>query len=185
VVARRRQPDASEFAELYRGHVAFVWRMLTHFGVGEANVEDATQDVFIVVHRRWSTWREGVSPRSWIYGIVRRVAADHRRAHGRHRRKLDALPQPLPGYDVETAAADRELIRALEVALEQLSSEQREVFVLVEFEGLTTREVGELLEEKRNTVASRLRAARALVRSEFAQVDEAPSTTARIKRHAR
>ena len=184
VVARRHQPDASEFAELYRGQVGFVWRMLTHFGVREASLEDATQEVFIVVHRRWASWREGVSARSWIYGIVRRVAADHRRAQGRHLRKLDALPRAREHYDLETVAAERELIRALELELERLSPEQREVFVLVELEGMTTREVGELTGDKRNTVASRLRLARACVRKALARVEQVPEGSGRSKRHA-
>src|SRR5690606_22554008 len=57
-----------EFARLYREQFEFVWRMLLHFGVPPAGAEDAAQDVFMVVHRRWDDLDAHVSARSWLYG---------------------------------------------------------------------------------------------------------------------
>ena len=50
------------FDEVYGAHVAFVWRVVRTLGVGDAHVEDAVQDVFVVVHRQLHEF-EGV-PRS-------------------------------------------------------------------------------------------------------------------------
>ncbi len=36
--------------------MGFVWRTLRSFGVPESAVEDATHEVFVVVHRRWADW---------------------------------------------------------------------------------------------------------------------------------
>ncbi|MFV8755208.1 RNA polymerase sigma factor [Nannocystaceae bacterium ST9] len=155
-------PDR-EFVALYREQFGFVWRMLIHFGIPDAAIEDAAQDVFMVVHRRWADWQPGVSARSWLYGIVRRVAADHRRSRTRHARKLEALPEPLRPPDVEAEVAERELMDALERALAELDPTQRDAFVLAELEGMTAKEIGDALGANPNTVASRLRAARAHV----------------------
>ena len=40
------------FDEVYEAHFAFVWRVLRTFGVPDTALEDAAQDVFVVVHRR-------------------------------------------------------------------------------------------------------------------------------------
>src|SRR5512146_2914504 len=79
------------FEEVYEEHFAFVWRNLRRLGVTEAGLRDAAQDVFVVVHRRMHEFAGRGSVQAWLYSILRRVAADHRR---RARRKdiLDAEP---------------------------------------------------------------------------------------------
>lgn len=150
----------AEFEALYRAHFAFVWRMLLHFGTPEAVVEDAAQDVFIVVHRRFADWDRSVSARSWLYGIARRVAADHRRSRARHRRKIEALPTP-EDPALEQRVQSRERLSSLERALAELDPKLREVFVMAEVEGMSSREIGEALGTNPNTIYSRLRKARA------------------------
>lgn len=162
-----RSSIAPEFAALYREQFGFVWRMLLHFGVPNPALEDAAQEVFIVVHRRWSDWQAGVSARSWLYGIVRRVASDWRRSQHRHARKLEALPRPVGGRDVEAEVAERELIDALERSLADLDAKQRDAFVLSELEGMTAKEIADAIGANPNTVASRLRAARAHVAAQL------------------
>ena len=46
------EPGVLSFDEVYAENVAFVWRVLRTFGVTDAQIEDAVQDVFVVVHRR-------------------------------------------------------------------------------------------------------------------------------------
>jgi RNA polymerase sigma-70 factor (ECF subfamily) len=175
-----------EFAALYREQFGFVWRMLVHFGLPDASLEDAAQDVFVVVHRRWADWHEGVSARSWLYGIVRRVASDHRRSRTRHERKLEHLPEPARPPDVEAEVAERELIDALERALAELEPSQRDAFVLAELEGMTAKEIGDALTANPNTVASRLRAARAHVSEALASIRHTSDDREWIgRRHAR
>lgn len=181
-----RPSIAPEFAALYREQFGFVWRMLVHFGIPDAGIEDAAQDVFVVVHRRWADRHEGVSVRSWLYGIIRRVAADHRRSRTRHERKLDALPKPTRPPDVEAEVAERELMGALERALAELEPTQRDAFVLSELEGMTAKEIGDALAANPNTVASRLRAARAHVGEALANIRHTSDDRGWIgRRHAR
>ena len=42
--------------QLYDSHFSFVWRNLRRLGVPDVILEDAAQDVFLVVHRRWNSF---------------------------------------------------------------------------------------------------------------------------------
>ena len=151
------------FDALYRQQLGFVWRMLRYHGVPDATIEDAVQEVFLVVHRRWADWDHDRSPRSWLFGVVRRVAAAQRRSVSRHQRRLHAIsiPEPTPALD-EHAVRRREL-EDLQRALAQLDEQLATVFVLAEVEGLSGPEIAELLGAKLNTVYWRLRTARAQI----------------------
>ncbi len=149
-----------EFAALYTLHHGFVWRILRRMGVPPASLDDATQDVFVVVHRRRSALESEAAVRSWLFGIARRVAADVHRTQRRVKRKLDALPPP-----PATAALDDEIARTeaadmVRAFLARLDEGHRMVFVLSDVEGLTAPEVATTLGIKLNTVYSRLRNAR-------------------------
>jgi RNA polymerase sigma-70 factor, ECF subfamily len=151
------------FQALYAEHLGLVWRSLRGLGVSEASVEDAAQDVFIVVHRRLASFEERSSWRTWLYGIVLRVARNYRRRE--HRKgghaPLDRAPDvadAAPGPHEEAATA--EALRRLALLLGALDEPKREVFVLFELEQMSAPEIAEALGINVNTVSSRLRAAR-------------------------
>jgi RNA polymerase sigma-70 factor (ECF subfamily) len=153
--------DPTAFEELYAKNVHFVWRTVRLLGVPESLVEDAMQDVFVVVHRRLADFHPSTSARAWLYQIARRVARDYRR---RIRRKggLDPLPETLA--DDRPDAADRyeqrEAVKLISEVLAELDERGREVLVFTELEGMTAPELAELLGEPLNTIYSRLRRAR-------------------------
>jgi RNA polymerase sigma-70 factor (ECF subfamily) len=72
-----------DFDEIYRAYFGFVWRCLQGLGVATLHLDDAAQDVFMTVHRRLPEFRGDSSLRTWVYGIVRNVAANHRRSQRR------------------------------------------------------------------------------------------------------
>lgn len=157
-------PEAApelRFDDLYEQHVDLVWRSLRRLGVPDANLEDAVQDVFIVVHRRLGEFEGRSSLRTWVFGILYRVASDHRRSV---RRKGDHEPldaaladaQPLPDAVLEAG----ESLRALDAALQRIDPLRRAVLVMADIEGMTAPEIAEALGIKPNTVYSRLRVAR-------------------------
>ena len=68
-------PRDEAFTGLFREHAPYVWRVLRRLGVAEADVEDACQEVFLVVHRRAESFDGTSSVKTWIYGICVRVAS--------------------------------------------------------------------------------------------------------------
>jgi RNA polymerase sigma factor (sigma-70 family) len=164
---RARDPaKEAAFEALYRRELAFVWRMLRAHGVPETRVEDAAQDVFMVVYRRWDDWRadsRARSPRSWLFGIARRVAAGHRRRHARELRDAELAVPRAPELPADERASRREALASLQRAIASLDDKSRAVFVLAELEGMTGREIAAVLGAKPNTVYWRLRVARARI----------------------
>ena len=146
---------------LFSAHVAFVWRTLRQFGVAEADLDDQTQEVFMVVYRRLDEC-EG-DPRPWLYAIARRCAAAYRRrSHRRHECLVDATPE---GSDTTDPALRMEVAR-LDRILQSLDENKRTVLLLYEVEQMSMREVAEVVKCTLPTAYARLYAARrALARS--------------------
>lgn len=153
--------DVRAFVPVYREHFGFVWRILRRLGVPPDQLDDATQDVFLVLHRRLAGIGAGVSLRSWLFGTARRVAADLRRGQQRMDRRLQALAIVERGRDELQPGAQAEAADFVQRFLARLDPDRRMVFVLADLEGMTAPEIAEALEVKLNTVYSRLRTARA------------------------
>lgn len=171
---------APAFAAAYREHHAFVWRILRHFGVAPAQLDDRLQDVFLVVYRRWHSLDPASSMRSWLYGICRRVAADQRRAERRGERRLQSVRPPDAAPSPEQALVQAEAGDFVDAFLAGLDPEKREVFVLAEVEDLSAPEIAAATGIKLNTVYSRLRVAREL----FARAIERRVRAERREDHA-
>jgi RNA polymerase sigma-70 factor (ECF subfamily) len=157
-------PDTPDFDAVYRANVGLVWRTLRRAGVPESMLEDATQEVFLVYHRRHDEFERASSVRTWLLGIARGVAANVRRGQQRFLRRLASRrvePSVAVADDPETRACRAEAEALVEAFLARLAPAMREVFELVEIEELKQREVAEVLGISINTVGSRLRAARA------------------------
>ena len=153
-----------DFERVYRDHFAFVWRTLLRLGVREAGLDDAAQEVFLVVHRRLADFDGRVALRSWLFGIAYRTALAHRRSV----RKTDAEPLPADlggsGCTPHDQVVASEAVQFLDAFLETLGDAQRSVFILVELEQMSVPEIATALGVKLNTVYSRLRLARAAFR---------------------
>lgn len=161
----RRVPVASnfDFSAFYDEHVDGVWRVLEHRGVATAVLEDAVQDVFVIAHRRLGEFRGESSLKTWVTGIALRVAKDHRQSRDRRGEHdpLEDEPQLEARERPDEQAMANQALRQVRALVEQLDQPQREVFLLVEFEGFTVPEVAELTGANANTLSTRLRAARA------------------------
>ena len=158
------------FDDVYTAHVGFVWRVLRTLGVPDAQIEDAVQDVFLVVHRRLAEWQGRAAITTWLFAIARRVAGAHRRRAARRAAKpteplsealSDVLPDDRPGSRDPFAELSRaQAAQAVLAILDQLDDDKRVVFALVELEQLSVPEVARMLDINLNTAYSRLRLAR-------------------------
>src|SRR5271170_4637891 len=87
------------FRAMYDAQVDFVWRNLRRLGIHETDVDDKTQEVFVIAHRRFGDFEErGHGPRAWLFQIVLRVASDARRHRRRHPEDLDGGIAELRGW---------------------------------------------------------------------------------------
>jgi RNA polymerase sigma-70 factor (ECF subfamily) len=150
----------ADFQTIYAGELAYVVRTLQRLGVAAGDLEDAAQEVFVVVYRRRAD-RDPARPlRPWLFGIAYRVVGNYRQKAHRRREvgaEVDARdPRPSPE---ESATHQQERARLL-AALASLDLDDRAVAILYELEERTAPEIAEALGIPLNTVYSRARSAR-------------------------
>lgn len=160
--ADRPRPGTA-FRRLYDEHSAFAWRALRCFGVPDASLEDALQDVFVVVFRRLSEYDQSRPFRGWLWGIARNVAATYLRTDQRGARRYAAVRDEAPPASAapEGAVAARQALALVDAFLATLPDGFREVFVLSDIEGWSPTEIAATLGLRPGTVYSRLHTARA------------------------
>jgi RNA polymerase sigma-70 factor, ECF subfamily len=151
---------ALELETVYRTHFKAVWRLLRRLGVAPAQLDDAAQDVFLVVQRKLDRLDPEAAVHSWVFAITVRVASEYRRRAARRRTELldetiaDGAPGPARLSELQ------ESVRLLHDVLGDLDEHRRAVYVLSELEQLSVPEIAAVLGENLNTVYSRLRSAR-------------------------
>src|SRR5689334_12643471 len=104
--------ERADFDAIYGEYFRSIWRTLRRLGVTPEQLDDAAQDVFLVVHRRLTSF-DGRSLRGWLYAIAVRVASDYRR--GKVRRSALPLSESLadPRPDPERSNELRESVELL------------------------------------------------------------------------
>jgi RNA polymerase sigma-70 factor (ECF subfamily) len=129
-------------------------------GVPLAALDDATQDVFVVVHRKLPEFEFRSQLKTWLFGIALRVAQ-------RQRRDSDPAPAdysleelPDPSRSPHETAARTQALEIMDRILRGMDDERRSVFIMAELEQLPIVEIAEVLGLKLNTAYSRLRLAR-------------------------
>ena len=149
----------------------FVWRSLRRLGVRPPETDDAAQQVFVVLASKLASVEPG-KERSYVFGIVMRVAANLRRARARSCEVPEAdvveVPSVLPAAESQLEHAHARAI--LDEVLGSMPDERRAVFVLFELEELPLSEISDLLQIPLGTVGSRLRRAREDMRAGIARI---------------
>lgn len=160
-LGRSREPDqVPSFSRLFSEHARYVWRALLGLGVAEADVQDASQQVFLVLHRRLDRYDGSCTLRTFIYGVCLRVASEYRRRRQRSREHpVETLPERAVAPSQLTNVATRQALERLEQALERLPPLQRDVFVLFELEELSMAETAQAMGCPLFTAYARLRSA--------------------------
>lgn len=156
-----RSPALAATAEIYRRHAGFVWRVVRRMGIPDAAAEDVMHEVFMVVHRRHAEYDGRASLTTWLYHLARGVTSNWKRGTARAERRVAALAPPHAHGDPHDATERSEAAAFVRGFLAELDPDKREVFELVEIDGLGVPEVAELVGINLNTTYSRLRAARA------------------------
>lgn len=156
---RRGGPGARD--ELLEAVVPLILGWCARLGGPRVDAEDASHDVCIVLLTRIGSVREPERFPAWLFGVTRRVLAQHRRRAWIQRwvpglALEPADPRADPGLDAEAS----ETTRRVRLALEDLSAPHREVLVLFDLEERPESEVADLLDIPLGTARSRLRAAR-------------------------
>jgi len=167
-------PDpAASFRALYERHRDDVWRYLRR-RTDHHVAEDLTTEVFVVAWRRREEPPEAELP--WLYGVARNVLANHRRGAGRAAALTERAEHEAPAVErdhAEPADARADVL----AALKRLAPADREVLLLVAWEGLTSAEAAKVLGCRPTAARARLHRARKRLRAVLDPQDSTPSMT--------
>ena len=160
-VALAARGDSAAFERLYRVHLARV-TSLARWLLGQDEVDDAVQEVFIRVWEKLGTFSGQSAFGTWLH----RVAVNHllrrRQRRALHWSRHTADDEALGGVAGPVSRPDLKV--ALEASVGRLPAGAREVFVLHDMEGYTHEEIGRSLDIDAGTSRSQLHRARMLLR---------------------
>jgi len=171
LVQRLQSGDAKALDELFRRHRDAAYGIAYRLLGSREDALDVVQESFIHVMRGIEGFRGQSSFRTWMYRIVTHAALDYRRYRShRQAESLDTENAPEPAATGPTQqtpqeeAQEHDLRRAIDQALANVSEKNRAALVLYAQEGLSYKEVAEVLGISIGTVMSRIFNARQRLR---------------------
>ncbi|MGH7369316.1 MAG: RNA polymerase sigma factor [Candidatus Methylomirabilaceae bacterium] len=182
LIQRLKAGDHDAFDQIYRRHVAMVYRQAVRLMGNDAEAEEVAQEVFLVIYQKAKTFRGESAFSTWIYRLTVNMALTklRRRKRGEEVSFDDYLPrfqddghhQVRPVVDwsqeIEAPLAQKEVRQILQRAIDQLSPLDKAVVVQSDLEGVANREIGENLGLSVPAVKARLHRARLFLRGRVA-----------------
>lgn len=181
---RYRDGDTQAFELLYRRHNDALYRYLLRLSLNRATAEDLYQEVWSRIIKSRDRYRPTAKFTTYLYRIAHNCFIDFVRRNKRYASDLQVDEHELvdTGASPEDQAERQRFRQRLYAALEQLPTEQRDVFLLHEEAGLNLDEIAVTTGVNRETAKSRLRYANRKLRAAFATdgtaADDAAAATA-------
>lgn len=173
LVARAQQGDLGAYDLLVTRHRGRIFAMIRNMIHQEADAWDLSQEVFIKAWNALPRFEAKARFSTWLYRIAHNVVYDWTR-----KRKLDSVGElndeifereridsssfttPSGGDSPDQTMAQGELRVKIEIALGKLSPEHREAVILKDVQGLSYKDIADVMECSLGTVMSRLYYAR-------------------------
>lgn len=167
-----------QFYDLFKDRVYNT--CLAHLQIA-SDAEEITQDVFVDIHRCAAEFKGTAAVSTWVYRITVNKCIDRVRYNGRQRRFafISSLFSPKDGsltYDPGdfvhpgVLAENKERSRLLFAAIRQLPQNQQTAFILKQVEGLSQKEVVEIMEMSEKAVESLIQRAKGNLRNVLGEV---------------
>ena len=159
------------FSQLYRAEAAAILAYALRRAPDREDAADAAAETFLVAWRRLGEVPSGGNERLWLYGVARRVLANQDRAQRRRgrlgERLAEALRTELATHD-ELTGEGAELMQAMA----KLGEEDRELLLLISWEGLSPGEAAKVIGISSLAARSRLHRARRRLRAVVEEGDD-------------
>lgn len=168
LLARIAAGDLECLGILYDRYVEDVRRLLVRLGVESADLDDLVQQSFLEVVRAAKNFDGRPCARPWLFGVTASMVRRHRRSFARAASRLRIWTKVVEGKrpmtPVESLEGEEATLRA-QSALDALSHDKREAFVLVALEGASGEEAAAALGVPVNTIWARVHHARKALRA--------------------
>ena len=186
LVKRAQQGDSDAFASLFYAHKPRIYSVCLRMTNNTAEAEDLTQDAFLQVFRKLSTFRGDSALSTWLYRIAVNTVLMHFRKKALRQVSLDEpYNQDARLVRREYGSKDDRLIGsvdriALIRAIRELPAGYRTIFLLHEVEGYEHQEIAQLLDCSVGNSKSQLHKAKLRIRELLGYArEETPETSRR------
>jgi RNA polymerase sigma-70 factor (ECF subfamily) len=174
LIRRCQAGDVAAFEPLVERYRGRVWRLAHQVLRDREEALDCTQEAFVRAYQSISRFRGQSAFYTWLFRITLNVATDRHRARGARARAFGAervpeeewertAPDPAEGPDAAALGAERR--ERIQRALDSLPVKARTIIMLSDIEGLSYREIAQVLDCPIGTVMSRLHNARRRLRA--------------------
>lgn len=180
LIARALQADQAAFATLYDRYAPSVYRLAYSVLLVEQDAEDVLQEAMVYAFRNLARYDERRGAfRTWLYTITISRCRNARRRKWlptvalTHLLTIGVEPPTPADESPEIKAAWQDVRTALRQALQTLSPRLREAVALRYAQGLTYREMAEIMGCPQKTAESRVRLAHEQLRRAMSAADQA------------
>jgi RNA polymerase sigma-70 factor (ECF subfamily) len=174
LIRRCQAGEVAAFEPLVEKYRQRVWRLAYQILRDREEAWDVAQEAFVRAFQSLSSFRGQSAFYTWLFRITVNVATDRHRARGARTRAFG--PEAVTEEEWERTASDSEASpeqlaleaerrRQIEDALNALPVKARTIIMLSDIEGLSYREIAEVLNCPIGTVMSRLHNARKRLRA--------------------
>ncbi len=164
IIRQASKGDITACEIIYKASADFVYSIALSITKDIDTAEDITQEVFIKIYKNLKKFQFRSTFKTWIYRIAINTAINAYKKRSKEMGKRDDFELALKTYYVNDVTEEiigrKDKERQLLSFLDTLNTEQRTCIILREIEGLSYKEISEVLKININTVRSRLKRAR-------------------------
>lgn len=158
-----KQGEQEALGDLYKAYSNKLRRICQHYVKDESTAEDILHDAFIIIFTSIKTLKDNSKLEGWMITIVRNLSLRYLQSTGKDNISLSSLEgtEFLGTDSEETKHIDIELLLS---AIESLPEGSKEIFKLSVLDGLSHKEIGELLGINPHSSSSQLFRAKKMLR---------------------
>jgi len=164
IINRAIDGDEQAFELIYKAYFRFVANVSYRIVNKKEEAEEVCQEVFITIYRKISTFRQQSSLKTWIYRVTVNCALKYAQKKTNENKGMVAYDEGNPiashAKNVREKMDDQANEKLVEKLLNYLNVEQRMCIVLRSIEGLSYKQIANVLKIPINTVRSRIKRAR-------------------------
>jgi RNA polymerase sigma-70 factor, ECF subfamily len=158
LISRAKEGDHSAFRQLVERHMKQTYNVAFNFVGDHDAAEEVTQQTFVRVHASLRSFRGDSGFSTWLYRITTNLALNYMKQYRRRAdRTVDIAnddAKSLASHDSDSENGERR--EHIERALHELPTLQRAVVILRHFDGLSTKQVSQILRCSEGTVKTHL-----------------------------
>jgi RNA polymerase sigma-70 factor, ECF subfamily len=152
--------DERSFSHLIEKYYQFVYNLSFKWCRIKEDAEEITQEVFLKLSRKLSSFKHDSSFRTWLYRITINAAKDYSRKNSTKRIYESAFAEKQTDENSETSSLESTEVKRVYDALDKLPVKQKAAMMLVFAEGMNHKQAAEILNCSETTVSWRIHQAR-------------------------